>query len=116
MGNKNFNREWAEQPQFDKSIEGGIKGLWYKNSENEIFELFEWKNEETLLNEENLLKEKCFTNDIKNIFDDFGDFEELINEYSNVIEVLEKYDGKNSNDIYIADIQFGMKSNIPQSR
>ncbi len=32
------------------------------------------------------------------------------------IEVLEKYDGKNSNDIYIADIQFGMESNIPQSR
>ena len=32
------------------------------------------------------------------------------------IEVLEKYDGKNSKDIYIADIQFGMESNIPQSR
>lgn len=32
------------------------------------------------------------------------------------VEVIETYDGKVSNDIYIADIQFGISSNIPMSR
>lgn len=32
------------------------------------------------------------------------------------IEVLETYNGNSSNDIYLADIQFGITSNIPQGR
>ena len=32
------------------------------------------------------------------------------------IEILETYEGEKSNATYIADIQFGMESNIPQSR
>ena len=32
------------------------------------------------------------------------------------IEILETYEGEKSNDAYIADIQFGMESNIPKSR
>lgn len=32
------------------------------------------------------------------------------------IEILETYQGEKSNDTYLADIQFGMESNIPQSR
>lgn len=32
------------------------------------------------------------------------------------VEVLETYAGNVSNDIYIADIQFGISSNIPQGR
>ena len=32
------------------------------------------------------------------------------------IEVLETYKGEKSDDTYIADIQFGMESNIPQAR
>lgn len=32
------------------------------------------------------------------------------------IEVLDKYNGEKTNDIYISDIQFGITSNIPQGR
>jgi len=32
------------------------------------------------------------------------------------VEVLEMYEGKVNNDIYVADVQFGISSNIPQGR
>lgn len=32
------------------------------------------------------------------------------------IEVLERYNGEKTNDVYISDIQFGITSNIPQGR
>lgn len=32
------------------------------------------------------------------------------------IEVLDKYNGEKTNDVYISDIQFGITSNIPQGR
>lgn len=32
------------------------------------------------------------------------------------VEVLEKYNGEKTNDVYVSDIQFGINSNIPQGR
>ena len=32
------------------------------------------------------------------------------------VEVLEKYNGEKTNDVYVSDIQFGINSNIPQRR
>lgn len=32
------------------------------------------------------------------------------------IEILDKYNGEKTNDVYISDIQFGITSNIPQGR
>ena len=32
------------------------------------------------------------------------------------VEVLEKYNGEKTNDVYISDVQFGINSNIPQGR
>ena len=32
------------------------------------------------------------------------------------VEVLDKYKGEKTEDIYISDIQFGIESNIPQGR
>ena len=55
------------------------------------------------------------TNDVQ-VFD-INYKQETIEHPVNIeIEVLEQYDGKESKDVYISDIQFGIDSNIPQGR
>lgn len=116
----NWDNYYYNEEPFEEQLYFKITGLTIMNGNN--------FSEEDYYNYSRAKKIKVIFNNEKeeiiNLIDSdeaqFIDLDYIQNDISkpvNIkIEILETFDGDNSDDIYLADVQFGMTSNIPAGR
>ena len=116
----NWNYYYHDQEEFNEELNFKITGMLVMNgnniSEEDYYNNARAKKVKIIFDEK---EEKIIELEDKKEAQ-FIDLEYVHNDISKpvdiTIEVLETYDGELNNDIYIADIQFGISSNIPAGR
>ena len=113
-------KDYQHYENIPKSFYYEIPNMFIMNGNNESEE--EYKNNSRAKKIKiTINKEKEYTFELKDtnkvqIFD-VGYKQNNIEKPVNIeVEVLDKYKGEKTEDIYISDIQFGIESNIPQGR
>lgn len=113
-------KDYQHYENVPKSFYYEIPNMFIMNGNNESEE--EYKNNSRAKKIKVIInKEKEYTFELKDtnkvqVFD-IGYKQSNIEKPVNIeVEVLDKYKGEKTEDIYISDIQFGIESNIPQGR
>jgi len=116
----NWNEYYYGEEEFKEQLYFKITGMLIMNgnnsSEEDYYNHARAKKIKVIFNEQD---EKIINlEDTKNVqFIDLQYIHYDISKPVNIsVEVLEMYEGKVNNDIYVADVQFGISSNIPQGR
>ena len=113
-------KDYKHYDNLPKSFYFEIPNMFIMNGNNESKEKFKnnarvKKIKVTINNEKTYTFELKDTNKVQ-VFD-LGYKQNTIEKPVNIeVEVLGRFNGEKTNDVYISDIQFGVESNIPQGR